>query len=244
MILDNKKAKRIIIFLFTFVFIVGILITSLVTKKYNLHEGDIAKFDIKASREVKDVLKTKEKELQAEESVGEQYNKNLEIKKDTLEEINNLFFQVTKSLETELDQNVKIEALKKQFNMNLSEEDIKTLVSLNKEQLALLKKNVIDIMDKVLDYDIREDSEEDIKKAQDAIDVKFNAAKLPKTLRELGKSIGYSQIKPNFFYDEEKTNQLKAEARKMVQPIMIKKDQIVIKEGEPVTARDLIILKD
>lgn len=243
-ILDNKKAKRTIIFLLTFVFIVGILITSLVTKKYNLHEGDIAKFDIKASREVKDILKTKEKELQAEESVGEQYNKNLEIKKDTLEEINNLFFQLTKSLETELDEGAKIEVLKKQFNMNLSEEDIKTLVSLNKEQLVLLKKNVIDIMDRVLDYDIREDSEEDIKKAQDAIDVKFNAAKLPKVLRELGKSIGYSQIKPNFFCDEEKTNQLKAEARKTVQPIMIKKGQIVIKEGEPVTARDLIILKD
>ncbi|MCY6354859.1 HD family phosphohydrolase [Clostridium sp. ZS2-4] len=244
MILDNKKAKRIIIFLTAFIFIVGILITSLVTKKYNLHEGDIAKFDIKAPREVKDILKTKEKELQAEESVGEQYNKNLELKKDTLDKINNLFFQVTKSLEAGSDENVKIEALKKQIHMNLSEEDIKTIVSLNKEQLALFKKNVIDIMNKVLDYDIREDSEEDIKKAQDAIDVKFNAAKLPKTLRELGKSIGYSEIKSNFFYDEEKTNQLKAEARKTVQPIMIKKDQIVIKEGEPVTARDLIILKD
>ncbi|MCY6371815.1 HD family phosphohydrolase [Clostridium ganghwense] len=242
--IDSSNAKKIITFLLTFVFIVGILITSLVTKKYDLSEGEIAKFDIKAAREVKDVLKTREKEIQAEESVGEQYNKNLEIKKQALEEINNLFFQVAKLLESELDENAKIDALKKQFHMNLSEEDTRTLVSLNKEQLALLKKNVVDIMEKVLDYDIREDSEEDIKKAQDTIDVKFNAAKLPKTLRELGKSIGYSEVKPNFFYDEEKTNQLKAEARKTVQPIMIKKGQTVIKEGEPVTARDLIILKD
>lgn len=51
-------------------------------------------------------------------------------------------------------------------------------------------------------------------------------------------------VKPNFFYDEEKTNELKAEAKKSVQPIVIKKGQIIVKEGEPVTDRDLIILKD
>lgn len=243
-IIYKKNVKRAITFLLTFIFISAILITALVTRKYDLHEGDIAKIDIKASREVKDVLKTKEKEIQAEESVGEQYNKNLEIKKQSLEEISNLFFQTLKLQENATDEKTKITELKKQFNVNISEEDIKSLASLKKEQLELLKENLVKVMDKVLDYDIRQESEEDIKKAQDAIDVKFNASKLPKLLRELGKSIGYSEIKPNFFYDEEKTNQLKAEARKKVQPIMIKKDQTVVKEGEPITARDLVILKD
>ncbi|WMJ82307.1 HD family phosphohydrolase [Clostridium sp. MB40-C1] len=241
---NNNHVKKIVIFFLTAIFISAILMTSLITKKYDLKEGDISRTDIKATREVKDILKTKEKEAQAEESVGEQYNKNLEIKKQALEEINNLFFQTLKQQEKKLDESAKIEELKKQFHMNLSEEDIKTLVSLNKDQLEILKKNLNDVMNKALDYDIREDSEEDIKKAQDVIDVKFNAAKLPKTLRELGKSIGYSKVKPNFFYDKEKTEQLKIEARKKVQPIMIKKGQTIVKEGEPITDRDLEILKD
>ncbi|MCY6959698.1 HD family phosphohydrolase [Clostridium brassicae] len=241
---DNNNAKKVLIFFLTSIFISAILMTSLITKKYDFKEGDISRIDIKATREVKDILKTKEKEAQAEESVGEQYNKNLEIKKQSLEEINNLFFQLLKLQERKLDESAKIEELKKQFHMNLSEEDIKTLVSLNKDQLEILKKSLLDVMNKVLDYDIREDSEEDLKKAQDVIDVKFNAAKLPKTLRELGKSIGYSKVKPNFFYDKEKTEQLKTEARKKVQPIMIKKGQTIVKEGEPITDRDLEILKD
>ncbi|MCY6484249.1 HD family phosphohydrolase [Clostridium aestuarii] len=243
-VIDSRKTKRIITFLFTFTFIFVVLITSLVTKKYNLKEGEIARFNIKAPREVKDVLKTEEKEEQAAEAVGEKYSKNLEMKKNILEELESLFFYASKQADSDsVGEDEKIKKLKEDTSINLSEEDIKTFVSLNKEQMSLLKKNLIPIMDKVLNYNI-EDNEESIKKAQDTVDVKFNAAKLSKVLRELGKSIGYSEIKPNFFYDEDKTNQLKAEARKKVQPIMIKKGQTVVKEGEPITARDLIILKD
>lgn len=242
--LKNSNSKKFFIFFFTFIFISMILMTSLITQKYDLKEGDIARLDIKATREVKDTLKTDEKEQQAQEAVGEQYNKNLEIKTQSLEKIDNLFFQLIKLQEKKTEDNANIEEFKKESYMNLSEEDIKTLLSLNKQQLELLKKELVPIMDKALDYDIREDSDEDIKKAQDFIDVKFNGAKISKTLRDLGKSIGYSLLQPNFFYDKQKTEQLKAEERKKVQPIMIKKGQIIVKEGEPITDRDLVILKD
>lgn len=242
--IENNHVKKILTFILTFIFITGIIITSLVTKKYILKEGDIAKSDIKAPKEVTDTLNTKEKQQQKEESVPLQYNKNLEIKKEALEQIDNLFFQANKLLETTLNEEAKIEKLKKDVQISLSEEEVKTLVSLDKAQLKVLQEKLNDIMNKVLDFDIRKDNEEDLKKAQDVISVKFNSSKLSRTLRDLGIRIGTLEIKPNFFYDEEKTNELKAEARKSVQPVTIKKGQIIIKEGEPVTERDLVILGD
>ncbi|MCD3233155.1 HD family phosphohydrolase [Clostridium botulinum] len=242
--MKSNKSKKILTFILTIIFISILLITSLVTQKYDLKEGDIARADIKAPKEVTDTLKTKEKQVQQEEAVPLQYNKNVEIKKETLQEIDTLFFQINKYLDAGNDDSKKIEQLKVDTKINLSEEELKALIKLDKSQLKVLQDNLIRIMNKVLDLDIREENEEDIKKAQDAVAVKFNSSKLSRNLRDLGIRIGTIMIKPNFFYDDSKTNELKAEARKSVQPIVIKKGQTIVKEGEPVTERDIIILKD
>lgn len=162
--IESNDLKKLITFILTFIFISAILMTSLVTKKYNLEAGDIAKFDIKAPKEVTDTLKTKEKQQQKEESVPLQYNKNLEIKKETLEQIDSLFFRANKLLESALDESHKIQDIRENTQINLSEEEIKILVSLDDKQLKSLQENLKVIMNKVLDMDIREDNEEDIKK--------------------------------------------------------------------------------
>ncbi|ABK60772.1 MULTISPECIES: HD family phosphohydrolase [Clostridium] len=242
--MESNNSKRILTFVCTVFFISIVLITSLVTRKYDLKEGDISKMDIKAPKEVTDTLKTKEKQVQQEETVPLQYNKNLEIKKETLQEINNLFFQINKYVETANGSQEKLGQIKIDTKINLSDEELKALTTLNKDKLKLLQEKLVGIMTKVLDLDIREDNEEDIKKAQDAVAVKFNSSKLSRSLRDLGIRIGTIVIKPNFFYDEAKTNELKTEARKAVQPIIIKKGQTIVKEGEPITQRDIILLKD
>jgi len=242
--IEKNLFKRILTFIFTFIFLSAIIVTSLVTKKYALKEGDIAKVDIKATKEVTDTLKTEEKQQQKAEAVPLQYNKNLEIKKQAIDQLDNLFFKANKLIDTTLNEDAKIEQLKKETQINLSEDELRVLVSLDKAQLKVLQENLNNIMGKVLDLDIRKDNQEDLKKAQDAISVYFNSSKLSRSLRDLGIRIGTLEIKPNFFYDEEKTNELKADAKKSVQPITIKKGQIIVKEGEPVTERDLIILRD
>ncbi len=69
-----------------------VLVTSFVTKKYDLQEGDIAKVDIKAPREIKDEVSTKARLQQALESVPIQYTKRTEVKAEILNEINSFFF--------------------------------------------------------------------------------------------------------------------------------------------------------
>ena len=80
--------------------------------------------------------------------------------------------------------------------------------------------------------------------AQRVITTKFNNSTFPKDVIELGMAIGNAQIKPNFFIDYEKTDALKEEAKKAVKPVIIKKDQIIVKEGEPVTGAQIEVLKE
>ena len=87
----RENIKRLGIFLLTFMFIFIVLATSLVTTKYNLKEGDIAKVDIKAQREVEDAAATEERRQQASNSVPLQYNKKTEVMTEAVDRINSFF---------------------------------------------------------------------------------------------------------------------------------------------------------
>ncbi len=55
-------------------------------------------------------------------------------------------------------------------------------------------------------------------------------SKITSPLRQLAINIAYSEIKPNFYYDKEKTEELKKETLKNTPPVMNKKDQTIVKE--------------
>lgn len=244
----NKNTNRIGIFFCIFIFIYFVLVTSLVTQKYNLKEGDIAKVDIKAPREIIDEAATKIKIQQALEAVPLQYNKNPEVKTQVLSDINDLLNNVYTLKDSAYENDEKVNNLKSASKINLEEEDYLALISLSKEETKVIQGFLTNAMSELYDNvnisdNKQKSNQEDIKKAQEFINVKVNSSTLPKkVLKNLVTSIAYKQIKPNFFYNEEKTEELKNEARKK-SPVVIKKDQTIIKEGEPVTKTQLDILE-
>lgn len=244
----NKNTNRIAIFFCIFIFIYSVLVTSLVTQKYNLKEGDIAKVDIKAPREIIDEAETKTKIQQALEAVPLQYNKNPEVKTQVLSDINDLLNNAYTLKDSVYEEKEKVSNLKAASKIKLEEEDYLVLISLSKEEIKTIQSFLTSMMSELYDNvnisdNKQKSNQEDIKKAQEFISVKVNSSTLPKKmLKNLVISIAYKQIKPNFFYNEEKTEELKNEARKK-SPIVIKKDQTIVKEGEPVTKTQLDILE-
>jgi cyclic-di-AMP phosphodiesterase PgpH len=89
----GKRQNKVIIFVISFIFVYGVLLTGLTTKRYNLKVGEIAKSDIKAPREVEDELSTKDRINQALDSVPIQYNKDPEVKTETVNRLNSFFFK-------------------------------------------------------------------------------------------------------------------------------------------------------
>ncbi len=246
---NKENPRRVLTFLITFMFLFFILATSLITEKYNLSEGDIAKADIRAPREVEDSALTEERRQQALNSVPLQFNKETSVKADVASEVNKFFQDLEQVKNSSADSSMKLAAIKGKTSMSLSDEDLSYALSLSSTEAAYTKEFLLKTMDSLYDGSTISDNtqksnQEDIKKAQEYVLIQVNSSKLSKASREVATAVGYSEIKPNFYYDKYKTEELKREALKKVSPVMIKKDQIIVKEGEPVTKDQIKILQE
>ncbi|EPY2272573.1 HD family phosphohydrolase [Clostridium sporogenes] len=245
----DNKLKRVLVFFITFLFMYVVLITSFVTKKYDLQEGDIAKVDIKAPREIKDEVSTKARLQQALEAVSIQYTKRTEVKTEILNEVNSFFSQIDSLKDKRIDEKQKVQQLDQNGKINISERELSQVLNLDKAELKSLQDVLIKVISDVYENvnisdDSQKDNAQDIKKAQEYVYSKIKMSKITNPLRQLAINIAYSEIKPNFYYDKEKTEELKKETLKNTPPVMIKKDQTIVKEGEPVSKYQLDLLKD
>ena len=238
------KSKRGFVFVIVFILIYGLLITSIAPKKYSLTEGEIATVDIKAPRDTVDERATKEKEEEALKKVEKQYTLDSEIKIKAQENIKKLFNRINTINSTITDEDEKLAEAKKIEGFNLNEEDFKIILSLPKEETVEIEESLIKIMDSVYANNIEEGNEEQIENAKKVVSYELGKEYISRDLEILLTTIANSQIKANYIFDEEKTEEKIKEAQKSVQKEMIKKNQTIVKEGEPITARQLEILED
>ncbi len=239
-----SKYKKVLVFIIAFILIYAISVTSFITKKYSLKAGDIAKVNIKANKEVIDNIATQAKIKQAAEDVPIQFNQKPEVKKQALDNVKAIFSKVISLKEANKSDKEIVDTLKTDTHISLNEEDLGLLASLNKDELKKLQNFLLEVLSDVYEEKIEEGNRDSIKRAQETILTRFNSSKFYKRVREVGISIAYSEIKPNLFYDKDKTEEMKKQATKNVAPVVIKKNQIIVKEGEPVTENQIEILKE
>lgn len=240
----NGKSKRIFVFTVIFVIIYFLLMTSIAPKKYNLTEGDIAKADIKAPRDTVDERATKEKEKEILAKVGKVNTVNGEVQILAKDNIIRLFTKIGNINATMTDEKEKIAATKKIEGFDLSDKDVKTILALSNEELIEVEESLLEIMDLVYENNIAEGSVEHLNNSKGKISYELSRKSIPSELEVALSNIAFSQIKPNYFFDEEKTDEKIKEAKKGIQKEIIKKNQIIVKEGEPITSSQIEILRE
>lgn len=238
------KHKRALIFIISFLIIYFVSLTSFITKKYTLEAGDIARENIKASKEVIDKAATEAKEKQAIEEVELQFNQKPEVKKQALDNSRILFNKINSLKEGGKSETEILDALKAESIIQMSEEDFIEIIKLSKEDIKSLQVVTMDTLTKIYQGRIEENKPEDIKSTEENVVKNINTYNIPKNIKNLGIQLTISQIKPNFFYDKEKTEELKNHATKDMAPVIIKKNQMIVKEGEPITQNQLRLLED
>lgn len=247
----RNNIRRIFLFVSVFVLSYLLLITAIKPQQYSLEAGDIPRSDIKAPRDTIDERATKEAEDKALEKVDKQYTQKAEVKKQAednvillFEKLNTIINNQSAQTATTTSAESNVSELKKIEGIVLSEDEYKELLNIPKEQLSSLQKDILNIIDKTYEKNINEKDDESLNTARDSavsLVEKLNLAdKLKYVLEELVKG----QINPNCFYDEEKTQELIDETRKSVAKVVIKQNQIIVKEGVPVTQNELDILSD
>lgn len=245
---DNAIQRNI---LFIIVFIIGyvLLVTAIAPKQYTLKEGDIPKSDIKAPRDTVDEKATKEKENQAIDKVGQQYTLRTEVKKNAEDNIKALFDKLSNlsnvdSSSDESKETYKISELSKLTEIQLNQSQCKVLVNIPKDNLADLEVKILKVIDKAYENRIDENDETTLKTAKTNASTQIDTLNLSTEISDTLKAIVQDQIKPNVFYDKEKTEEKIKEVQKSVSKVIIKQNQIIVKEGVPVTQEQLDILSD
>jgi putative nucleotidyltransferase with HDIG domain len=255
-----NKTKPYLIFIVTVAIMYSILVTALVPKKYTLSVGDIAKVDIKAAREVENEVSTKNNRDKAVQIVGKKTIK-IPVKETAVENIGKIFLVVRQlnasdtskspannkeaSSGKPLSEKEKITLLKERNPIpNFTTENYEVLVRLDLKEADELEEFLKDNMKKLYDLTtINENKPEEITIAQGIIATAFNNSDFSKATRDIGRAIANVEVRPNSIYDKEGTEALIEEARKGVKPVMIKKDQIIVKEGEPITYEQKALLE-
>lgn len=242
---DDIKYKRGFTYLTVFLVIYLLLLTVIAPKRHNLSVGDIATVDIKAPIDTVDEIATKQKEEEAMAKAREdkQYIVKSEVKAQAIENVNKLFNKIVSENSSNKEEKDKIAEIKKNEEFNLTDAEYKILVEL-KEKTSEIQHLVVNVLETVYKEEIEENKYEDLLEAKSIADSQLSNSNIDRDLEDVLKNICHIQINPNKFVDNAKMEEAVKEAQKSVPKEIIKKNQIIVKEGEPVTERQIEILKE
>lgn len=241
--LHNTRLQKITIALFTFMVIFFICSKSIIPEKYNINEGEIAGFDIKAPRDFQDDMATQVEIDKALEGVPTQYTNNPDILSEAIDSIEKYFTLAMEIKKSDIDETAKIEKFKAEASLTkLVEDDYTNTLKLDETEMKILSEFLITNLSKILSQGITNDEEAikkglaDIKKGQ--VDLDFyirNDTNLTKSMKELATNIGITLIKPNLTMDEIHTEELKSQVSRDVERVIIKRNQNIVAKGEVIT---------
>lgn len=242
---DDIKYKRGFTYLTVFLVIYLLLLTVIAPKRHNLSVGDIATVDIKAPIDTVDEIATKQKEEEAMAKAREdkQYIVKSEVKAQAIENVNKLFNKIVSENSSNKEEKDKIAEIKKIEEFNLTDAEYKILVEL-KEKTSEIQHLVVNVLETVYKEEIEENKYEDLLEAKSIADSQLSNSNIDRDLEDVLKNICHIQINPNKFVDNAKMEEAVKEAQKSVPKEIIKKNQIIVKEGEQVTERQIEILKE
>ena len=137
-----SDSNRIILFTGTFIIICLVLMTVLISKKYNLKVGDIPRANIKANREIVDQIQTEARRKDAIEKVDKQYTLKTDIQKDAESTVTNFFIELNNLAKVNESSASKINSLTNYKEFNLTNSQYEAIFDLDKNQLESLQKMV------------------------------------------------------------------------------------------------------
>lgn len=240
----KDKWKRIFLFTVTTLLIYFIIMTVVTPKRYNFNEGDIASVDIKAPRDVIDEEATSVREQEVADKVEKRFTLKNEVKIEASQNIKTFFDKLINLKSSEIEEKDKINELKKINSFKLSDAQYKSLLDLNVDKDTELQWIALAAIDKAYENQIEEGNSYQIKEAKSSVEEYLESQNLDRNIEDILKEMCDSLVNPNYFFDQAKTDEAIKEALKNVSKVMIKKNQTIVKEGEPITQRQITILTE
>ncbi|HHW01548.1 MAG TPA: HDIG domain-containing protein [Thermoanaerobacterales bacterium] len=238
----NKKVRKTAVGLFFFLALTTLIYASILPQKYDIKVGDVVQEDIRARKDAINTIATRKLQQAAADAVSKKYILDHNITRESKNEVTQIFDSIRQVRSRDyLDEQGKVNALKRMIDKNLSEETYMYAVKMDNSSLMELETITKAILEKVMEEGVREDS---IDRAKTYIIEEFRNIKIPQEAKNMGEDIAFSAIKYNMVYDREATEKEQQEAMNSVEPVKIARNQILIEKGTTVTAEQRELLKE
>lgn len=228
--------------LFTAV-LTAILATQLVPEQLSLSVGQPAPQDIKAPREFVDRPETERLQREAAAQVNDIYHEDEEVNATVIAGLRQAFAQVYNARQaagTEPDAET-VERLRRELAIDIPDDVAMSLLTADGRTMQQLEQAAENTALELLGEGIKTDS---LESARRRVPEMIRVYEFAREHERFVSLLVQQQLQPNLMFDEEATRQARQAAIAAVEPVLIRSGQILIREGEPVTADDLIRLQD
>lgn len=241
---ERKKWLRRGVFMMSIVITFAILVTSIVNKKYDLKVGDIAPVDFRASVDLVDEMTTDALTDDAVNSVQNQYRQEIEVRRGALKETNDFFNGIINARNPIMETTEIAEMLANRGTYGISVDGYLALLSIDNSDLRYALNTINNSINKIYETPLEEDDESKISRSKNELADIVDSFSFNDTAKETIKQFTSTLVRPNYFFDVEATEALKEEAKKSITPVIIKKNQTIVKEGDPVNANQIALLSE
>ncbi|ETA80176.1 HD family phosphohydrolase [Youngiibacter fragilis] len=222
----------------------GIISTTLVSKKYELEVGDISPVDFKAAYDTVDKVTTGALTEDARDSIQDQYSEDVEVRRSLQKAINDFFNSVISEKAYFATDEERAESLVSKTASGITADEFLALLSLSNEVLRSMVTDISESVSLVYSSVIEEDDQGELEKATVSLRSSVEATAKSDAAASAIWKVMQPFVKPNYLFDEALTAELKADAAAKVKPVVIKANQTIVKEGEPVREYQLALLDD
>ncbi len=231
--------KVILALLLSFALSFGIILISSVPESYDYNSGEICTEDIYATREIEDKVTTLRRKEAAANQVEPQYSVNYQTTEDQLSKLQKMFASVTEARSMELALSGKISFIREDIDISLSDESISYLVTMGAEDYGLFSGNVREIFSDIMDKGVI-----DVALSLEEMSELFSEKDNNQTEKGIATEIFEGYIKVNEEYSKELTDAEKDKAKKLIEPTVYKKGQIIVRRGEVISDAQITLLSD
>lgn len=236
------KYKNYLMLSFIMFLTIMVVLSSTLERKYDLKLGEVSQYTIKAPRETQDKYSTEHRIKVAQDEVAAQFNHRKEVRYDVLEKLENLFKEFYELKDYQVIADSVFLDLNKNYGIELEINDYKAILSLDINDLNTYERFLSNVINKVYELKIEDGNVSDLENVKSFTREEINKTVEHEGFNEISVNIILPMIKPNFFYDHEKTEQKREEAAKNVSPVIVKKDQVIIEAGDIVNESHISIL--
>ncbi|OHW62561.1 7TM-HD extracellular [Andreesenia angusta] len=220
-----------------------LVLLGMMPERIDVRVGDIAKEEIRATKEIVDEVTTEKYRLEAMESVEPRYRIDASIQIRVKNDIRR-FFETLSNAQKELPENREsaIKMISEQDYVGLEPSELQVLLDSRPELLLTLESSIYEIVNQIMNIGA---TQEDIDYSKGNVESTFaGIGELDDSLKRIGPKIVNEKIVPNKFLDIETTNKEKEKAAEEVDPVVIKEGEIIVNRNEIVDQQSYELLKE